>query len=154
MWRPGRPGADPFDVVPGLGHDRGRFDQHAQDAEGGIHRHQVLGTDAVALRGVAVPRLDPPLGVPAVGAHVPVAGRAGRAGDGVGTAYDADDEVPGGEAGTRWRLSHLAQRLVPDDEAFLARRRPPVLAVDDLQIGATDPDRLGLDQDGPGGGWG
>ena len=42
-----------------------------------------------------------------------------------------------------------AQRFVPDDEAFLTRRWPPVVAVDDLQVGAADANRLGLDQDGP-----
>ena len=38
---------------------------------------------------------------------------------------------------------------MPDDEPVLARGCPPVLAVDDLQVGAADADRLGLDQDGP-----
>ena len=146
---PGGPAADLLDVVPGLGHDGGRFEQHAEGAEGGIHRDQVVGVDAVALGGVAVPGLDAPLGVLAVGAHVPVTGRAGRAGNGVGQADDADDQVSWGESGTRCGLGHPAQRFVPDDEPVLARRCPPVLAVDDLQVGAADADRLGLDQDGP-----
>ena len=146
---PGGPAADLLDVVPGLGHHGGRLEQHAEGAEGGIHRDQVVGVDAVALAGVAVPGLDAPLGVLAVGAHVPVTGRAGRAGNGVGPADDADDQVSWGESGTRCGLCHPAQRFVPDDEPVLARRRPPVLAVDDLQVGAADADRLGLDQDGP-----
>ena len=90
---PGGPAADLLDVVPGLGHDGGRFEQHAEGAEGGIHRDQVVGADAVPLGGIAVPGLDAPLGVLAVGAHVPVTGRAGRAGNGVGLADDADDQV-------------------------------------------------------------
>jgi hypothetical protein len=31
--------ADLLDVVSGLGHDGGRFEQHAEDAEGGIDGH-------------------------------------------------------------------------------------------------------------------
>jgi len=134
-------------VVPGLGDDGGRLEQHAEDAESGIHRHQVLGVNAVALGGVTVPGLDPPFGVLAVGAHIPVPGRAGRARNGVRPAHDADDQVPGLEPGSRRRLGYLAQRLVADDETLFAGRRPPVITVDDLQIGAADADRLGLDQD-------
>jgi hypothetical protein len=105
--------------------------------------------NAVALAGIAVPRFDPPLGVPAVGAHIPVPRRASRAGDGVGPAHNADDQVPGGKPGPRCRLGHPAQRLVPDDETFLTGRRPPVATADDLQIGATDANRTRLDQDRP-----
>ena len=141
--------ADLFDVVPGLRDDGGGFEQHAEGPERGIDRHQVLGMNAVTLGGIAVPGLDPPLGVPAVGAHVPVPGRAGRAGNRIGPADDADHQVPGAESRPRGGLDHPAQRFVPDDEAFLTRGCPPVVAVDDLQVGAADADRLGLDQDGP-----
>jgi len=68
---------------------------------------------------------------------------------GIGPAHDADHQVPGAESRPRGGLGHLAQRFVPDDEAFLARGCPPVVAVDDLQVGAADADRLGLYQDGP-----
>ena len=46
-------------------------------------------------------------------------------------------------------FGHSAQRLVADDQPFLPWRCPPVVAIDDLQVGAADTDRLGLDQDGP-----
>jgi hypothetical protein len=46
-------------------------------------------------------------------------------------------------------LDHPAQRLVAYGEAFLAGGRPPVLTVNDLQVGAADADRLGLHQNGP-----
>jgi hypothetical protein len=54
--RPRRPGADLFDVIPGLGNNSGRLEQYAEDAERGIDRHQVLGMNAAALAGIAVPR--------------------------------------------------------------------------------------------------
>ena len=119
---PRRPAADLFDVVPGLGHDGGGFEQHAEDPEGGIHRDQVLRVNAVALGRIAVTALDPPLGVLAVHAHVPVPRRARRAGNRVTSADDADHQVPGAESGPRGRLGHPAQRFVPDDEAVLTRR--------------------------------
>jgi hypothetical protein len=38
---------------------------------------------------------------------------------------------------------------VADDEALLAGRWPPVVAIDDLQVCTADPDRLRPDQDRP-----
>ena len=81
---------------------------------------------------------DAPLGVLAVHAHIPVPRRARHARNGITSADDADHQVPGAESGPRGDLGHPAQRFVPNDEAVLARRRGPVLAVDNLQIGAAD----------------
>ena len=39
---PRRPVADLFNVVPGLGHDGGGLEQHAENSEDGIHSDQVL----------------------------------------------------------------------------------------------------------------
>ena len=146
---PCRPVADLFDVVPGLCHDGGGLEQHAENPEDGIHRNEVLGVDTVALGGVAVTALDAPLGVPAVHAHIPVPRCARRTRNRVAPADDADDQVSGTETGPRGCLDHPAERFVPDDEAVLTRWRRPVVAVDDLQIGAADADRLRLDQNRP-----
>ena len=148
LWRPGRPAADLLDVVPGLGDHGGRLEQHAQLSQRRADRHQVPGVDAVPLAGVPVAAGYPPFGVAAVQAHVPVPGRARRARIRIGAAHDADDEVTDGEPATGRRRNHPAQRLVPDDQPVLPRRRRPVLAVDDLQVGPADAHRLGLDKDG------
>ena len=92
-------------------------------AEARVHRDQVLGVDAVALRGVAVPGLDARARCTGRCAHVPVPGGAGRARHGIGPAHDADHEVTGAEPGPRRRLDHPAQRLVADDQPVLAGRR-------------------------------
>ena len=103
------PAADLFDVVPGLGYYGGGLQQHAENAEGRIHRDQVLRVDPVTLGRVAVTVLDPPLGVPAVHAHIPVPGCARRARNGVASADDADHQVAGAESGPRGGLCHAAQ---------------------------------------------
>ena len=118
------PGADALDVVPRLGHHRGRLEQHAEVAERGVDLDDVVGRDAVALAGVAVVLLDAPLGVLAVAAHVPFADGAVGAGDRVGPADDADDQIAGGQPAAGRRLQHLAERLVPDGQAVLARAAP------------------------------
>ena len=120
---PRRPVADLFNVVPGLGHDGGGLEQHAENPEDGIHRDQVLRVDTVALGRVAVTALDASLGVPAVQAHIPVPRCARRTRNRVAPADDADHEVSGTETGPRGCLDNPAQRFVPDDEAVLARRR-------------------------------
>ena len=57
-----------------------------------------------------------------------------------------DLEIINGDYGVG---TNHAQRLVPVDEPLLPGGCPPVVTVDDLQVGAVaDADRLGLDQDG------
>ena len=85
--------------------------------------------------------LDAALGVPAVAAEVELAARARRARHGVGPADDADHEVAGREAAAVGRLEHAAERLVAEDEPLGAGRRPAVVAVDDLAVGAADAER-------------
>ena len=120
---PRRPVADLFNVVPGLGHDGGGLEQHAENPEAGIHRDQVLRVDTVALGRIAVTALDAPLGVHAVQAHIPVPSCARRTRNRIAPTDDADHEVSGTETGPRGCLDNPAQRFVPDDEAVLARRR-------------------------------
>ena len=84
----------------------------------GCDTHGVLGLDAPSLRHVAVDGLDPALGVLAVAAHVPLAHRAARARDGVGTPDDADDEIALREAARGARDRRTAtERLVAEHEA-------------------------------------
>ena len=68
------------------------------EAERGIDLDGELRRDAPALGAEAVQSLDAVLGVEPVAAHVPLAGRAGRAGDRIGMAHDADHVIAGREA--------------------------------------------------------
>ena len=90
--------ADALDVIPGLGDDARRLQQHAELAERRIDLDGVARLDAKPLGAEAVQALDAALGVAAVAAHVPFADGAGRAGHRVGPPHDADDAVADGEA--------------------------------------------------------
>jgi hypothetical protein len=61
-------------------------------------------------------------------------------------AYDADHQVAGGEAAAVRRLANAAERLVAEDEPLGAGRRPAVLAVHDLAVGAADAEGDAVDQ--------
>ena len=80
---PVRPVADRFDVLPGLGHDGGRLEQHAEDPERRVHRDERTRLHPPALGHEAVICLDAALGVLAVPAHVPLAHGAARTRNGV-----------------------------------------------------------------------
>ena len=56
---------------------------------------------------------------------------------------------PSLQAAARARVEHPAQRLVPEHQARLARRRPAVLALDDLDVRPADADGDGLDEHRP-----
>ena len=73
---------------------------------------------------------------------------------GVRSAHDADDQLARREAAASRRLNHFAQRFVAENEAVLARRRLAVSALDDLDVGAADPDGQPPDQDRPSAGSG
>ncbi|PYR66169.1 MAG: hypothetical protein DMF88_17160, partial [Acidobacteria bacterium] len=74
LRRPGaRSPADLFRVIPGLGDDARRLEEHAEVAERGIDLHREAGLDAKAIRGVAVTLLDPSFCIPAIRAHIPLA---------------------------------------------------------------------------------
>ena len=136
------------DVFPCLGDDTRGLHQHADAIESGIDLDRVLRTDPVAIGRVAVPSVDAALGVTAVAAHVPLTDRAVRARDRIGPAHDADDQIAGRQAATARRVDDASERLVPEDQAFGARRRRAVVAVHDLDVGAAYADSQRLDEDG------
>src|SRR5262249_45898087 len=139
--------ADPLGVIPSLGDDARRLDQHAEGPERGVELDGEFGLDAKLLGAVTVALLDAALDVAAVAAHVPLADRAGRARHRIGSAHDADDQVAGLEAAVRRRLLHAPERLVSEHETLLAGRRRAVLSGDDLAIGAADAERERARQD-------
>ncbi len=96
------------------------------------------GFDAPTLRAESVALLDAAFGVFAVAAHVPFAGRAGDARDGIGTANDADDQIAFVESAVCGRFFHAAERLVAEDQVIAARRRPAVLGGNELEIGSAN----------------
>jgi hypothetical protein len=53
------------------------------------------------------------------------------------------------EAASRTRIDHPAERLVAQHQPVLARRRPAVLALGDLRVGAAHANCHGLDQHRP-----
>ena len=138
-----------MDLLPGLRDDGRGFQQHAEQAERRVDLHRVLGLDPPALRHEAVDLLDAALGVLAVAAHVPFADRAVRARHRVGTPDDADDQVALAERAGRTRVDDAAERLVAEHKPRLARRRPAVLAFDDLDVGPAHADCDRLDEHGP-----
>ena len=139
---PGCSAPDPLDVVPGLGDDSRRLQQDCEVAEGGVYLDDVFGVDPEAFGGEAVTSLYTPFGVLPVDAHVPVPGRARRAGNGIAAPYNTDHQVSDMEVGPGRCLKNPSKRLVAEDQAVVARRRRTVLAADDLQIGAADANRL------------
>src|SRR3984957_14413272 len=85
-------------MIPGLGDDAGRLDQHAGVAERVIDLDQKVGLDAEKIRAVAVAFLDAALGVAAVAAHIPFADGTGGTRHRIGPAHDADDAVAGAKS--------------------------------------------------------
>ena len=73
-----------------------------------IDADEVLRLDPPPLGHEPVHLLDSPLGVPAVGAHVPLTHGAVRARRRIGAAHDADDMVAHGQPG-RSGIDHPAQ---------------------------------------------
>ena len=141
--------ADRAHLLPRLGDDGRGLEQHAEQAERWVDLHRVLGLDPPALGHEPVDLLDAALGVLAVAAHVPLAHRAVGARHGVGPPDDADHEIALLERAVRARVHHAAQGLVPEHQARLAARRPPVLALHDLDVGPADADRDGFHEDRP-----
>src|SRR5579863_9975799 len=93
-----RTGADALGMIPGLGDDAGRLDQHAVEAERGIELDQKVRLDTEKIRAVAVALLDAALGVAAVAAHIPFADGATRTRHRIGPAHDTDDKIARFEA--------------------------------------------------------
>src|SRR5262245_45346772 len=131
-------------MVPGFRYDAHRLKQHGIETERGIDLHGELRRDAPALRAEAVQALDAVLGVEPVAAHVPLAGGAGRAGDRIGCAHDADNVIALCE--TIVCFQYAAERLVAEDQPLMAARRLAVIAFDDFAIRAAHAKRNRLDQ--------
>src|SRR5437868_3778166 len=72
---PGRAPADAPDVIPCLGHDAGWFEKNPQDAERLFDLDGKFRLEPEPLGAETMPPLDAALGVEAVAAHVPFAGR-------------------------------------------------------------------------------
>ena len=141
---PEGPVADRDDLLPRLGDDGRRLEQHAQESE---RRSTFMAySGSIRQRSDMKPSicLDAALGVLAVPAHVPLAHRAVGAGHGVGAADDADHQVAFLQPAARARVDHPAEGFVAEHEARLAGRRPAVLALDDLDVGAADADGDGF----------
>src|SRR5262249_7838400 len=141
-----RTATDPFGMIPGLGHDTCRLDQNAVKPERRIELDQKARLDPKKLPTVARPHLDAAFGVAAIAAHVPFAGGAGRAGNRIRTADDADDKVATLEAGIGRSVFHRAQRFVANDEPLAAWRRPAIQAGDNLAIGPANAERQAAHQ--------
>ena len=140
--------ADAFGMIPGLGDDAGRLDQHAGIAERTIDLDEEVGLDAEKIRTISVAFLDAALGVAAVAAHIPFADRAGGARHRIGPAHDADDAIAGAKSAVGRRLAHFTQRLVADHQPLLAGRRPAVGPRYDFTVGAADAQRQAAHQHG------
>ena len=100
-------------MVPGLGNDAGRLQQHAQAAETRIEPHQEVGLDPEPLGGVAVALLDAAFGVLAVAAHIPLTVGASEAGHRVGPPDDTNDQLTRHKATALRRLLDAAEEPWP-----------------------------------------
>ncbi len=90
----------------------------------------------------AVQPFDSVLDVMAVGAHVPFARGAGRAGHGIGLAHDADHHVARRKAALVRCLDHHAEQFVAEHQPLAEQRRFAVLARDDLRSVAQTPSAM------------
>src|SRR5215217_2726315 len=99
--------ADGEDLLPGLGDDGRGFQQDSQDPKALVDPDRVLWFDPPALGHEAVDLLDAALGVAAVGAHVPLANGAVRAGHWVRPAHNAHDMLADRQFGGS-RVDHPA----------------------------------------------
>ena len=128
-------------MIPGLGDDAGRLEQHSGSAERRIDFDEKFRLDAEIVRAKTVPLLDAAFGVAAVAAHVPFPDSTSRTWDRIGAAHNADDGIASLEAGAGRRLFDLSEGLVADHKALRALRRPAVMAGYDFAIRSADPQR-------------
>ena len=104
--------------------------------------------DAELLAAIAVALFDATLGIFAVAAHVPFADSAGGTGHRIRPAHNADHQVAARNAAAIRRLFDTAERFMADDETLVTGRRPAVMAVDDLVVGAANAERQRAHQHG------
>src|ERR1700719_1360474 len=133
--------ADAFDVIPGLGENADRLQQHAEQAEGRVELDDEFRFYSKMLGTVAVAFLDASLGVAAIAAHVPFSGRTGTARHRIWPAHDADDEISGDKPTFRRRSLHPSQRFMAEDQALLAGWRGAILSGNDLPVGPAHAER-------------
>jgi hypothetical protein len=122
---------DRLHLLPGLGDDRCRLEQHAEQSERAVHLHGVLRLDSPPFGHEAVDLLDAALRVLAIAAHVPLAHGAVRTGHRVRTPHDADDQVAFLQA-----VGHLVDARPSDSWPSTNRLLPrrPSAAFDDRDV--------------------
>src|SRR6185437_9053663 len=132
---------DLVDLVPGLSQNRRWLQQNAEFAELREDGHGEIRLHAPVFASVPMQADDPALAEAVVPAHVPFPCGTCGARYRIRPADDADDEIAGREARSRWCLDHLAETLVADDQPFFTAWRGTVGAVRDLPVGPADTDR-------------
>lgn len=80
-------------MIPGFRRNAGGFQQHPEPAKRRIDPDSKLRLHPEPLGAESVQLLDAVLGIAAVTAHVPLAGRACRTWDQVRLPYDCNDQV-------------------------------------------------------------
>src|SRR4051812_14486799 len=113
---------DPIDLFPRLREHGRRLQQNAELAERASDRNCEFGVQAPSLASVAIRADDAALTESVVAAHVPLPGGAGRARHRIGAPHDSDDQVARLKARVCWRVQHLAETLMADDQFRVPRR--------------------------------
>jgi len=142
-----RPASDPFDLIPGFGQHACGFEQHAKATERRIDLDREVRLDAKPFRAVAMSLLDAALGIAAIEAHVPVARGASRTEQRIGPPHDADNKIAARKIAALRSGLDGPQGFVAKNETRLVRRRPAIVAGDNLAIGATNAERVRAHQD-------
>jgi hypothetical protein len=99
-----------------------------------VHLDHKFRLYAKVLASVAVKLLDAALGVATVATHVPLAYRTIWAGLGIGTAYDANNEVAWFHTTATRSAQNTSEGFVAKNETILPGRSPAVAAAHDLYI--------------------
>src|SRR5262245_17333554 len=109
--------------------------------EGGIYLDKKFRLDANLLGSITISLFDAAFRIAAITTHVPFTSRASRTRYRVRPPDNADDKIVAGKTTIRRRLLDHTKRLMPDDQAISAGRRPPVVSFDDFEIRAADAER-------------
>jgi hypothetical protein len=135
---PETPPANEHHLLQGFGNHGGRFQEHAEQAQVGIHFDRVFGFDAPALRHEAVNVFDPALGVLPVAAHVPFPHRAGRTGNRIRTPDDARHQVTFFKRTAGTWINDAPQRFMAQHQTCGSLRRSAIFSFHDLYVDPTD----------------
>lgn len=128
-------------MVPRLGDDACRFEQHGGSAQRRIDLDEKFRFDAETVGPKTVSLFDAPLGVTPVTAHVPFADGASRTRNGIGAAHDADNEVADFHIAAGRRLFDPAEELVTYHQTLRPVWRPTIVSRDDFAIRPADAQR-------------